>query len=69
MRLHANDPLGYRARVYLDGQQLADVVELDTDEGWVLAMARDDTGQHVVQNDAVVLERRYGVVAVEFAAP
>ena len=58
--------IGRNARVFLDGTEVEDAVEADTDEGYVVRYVRDENGKRVHDGIEVQRERVRGKVAVSF---
>lgn len=53
------------ARVYLDGVEMTDVLEVHTGEGWVIMFTRDSKGGVVRNGEHILTETRRGTVTVE----
>lgn len=53
-----------RLDVFLEGEPVKDVHEVNTREGWLVACVRDAHGKIVVRDGEIVMEKRYGVCAV-----
>jgi hypothetical protein len=68
MRIRVNDPVHdwTKAVVRLEGLELGNCVEADTDEGWVDLIAADDAGNIIRDGDEAKIERMHGSVTVTF---
>ena len=61
----ASNPLHIGTTVFLDGIQIRDVTECDTDEGWVVKAKRNDEGRLYAVGDDLAVEKLFGTVTVE----
>lgn len=57
--------LGICADVWLNGELVKDVIEADTDEGYILRAKRNEAGDIFIDGDEYATERLEGVVTVE----
>ena len=63
----SDNPSHIGTRVFLDGEEAADVTQCNTDEGWLIRAVRDEHGKLMLDGpkmDRVATERVYGVVTV-----
>jgi hypothetical protein len=59
----------FRGNILLNGTKQSDVLELDTEEGWLVRCVRDENGQLVIEGDSLKTERLTGVVTIDETTP
>lgn len=75
MRLSADPKSGHfsrwssHARIWLNGEELKGVREADDEGGWVDVFAEDGAGKLLVDDGALVTERRFGKVRIVIDHP
>jgi hypothetical protein len=52
-------------RVFIDGVEVADVFEINTDDGWLKRFVRAENGKFLLKEDKPARETLYGNVSAE----
>jgi hypothetical protein len=59
-----DERLTAECRVFVDGVEVRDCVELSEEDGWAILCDYDDTGHFLIKDDEVVTYRLDGLVEV-----